>query len=166
MNPFSSIEQIHSALYQKQISTIELVQVFLQRIEENQDLNCFITVDADGALEEAKKADKLISRNEGGVLTGIPIAHKDLFCTAGIKTSCASKMLDNFIAPYNATVVEQLREAGAISLGKTNMDEFAMGSSSEHSIHGAVKNPIDDTRVAGGSSGGSAVAVALSLIHI
>jgi len=164
MNPFSSIEQIHSALYQKQISTIELVQVFLQRIEENHDLNCFITVDADGALEEAKRADKLISRNEGGLLTGIPIAHKDLFCTAGIKTSCASKMLDNFIAPYNATVVEQLREAGAISLGKTNMDEFAMGSSNETSYFGPTLNPWDTSCVPGGSSGGSAAAVGAGLV--
>ena len=163
MNPFSSIEQIHSALYQKQISTIELVQVFLQRIEENHDLNCFITVDADGALEEAKRADKLISRNEGGLLTGIPIAHKDLFCTAGIKTSCASKMLDNFIAPYNATVVEQLREAGAISLGKTNMDEFAMGSSNETSYFGPTLNPWDTSCVPGGSSGGQLRQLVLGL---
>ena len=164
MNPFSSIEQISSALHKRQISVSELVQVFLRRIAENQDLNCFITVDADGALEAAKKADKLIGQDEGGVLMGIPIAHKDLFCTLGMKTSCGSKMLDNFVAPYDATVVKQLKQAGAISLGKTNMDEFAMGSSNETSYFGPALNPWDTSCVPGGSSGGSAAAVSAGLV--
>ena len=164
MKPFSSIAQIRSALDQKQISVNELVQLFLDRIEKNKDLNCFITVDTENALEIAKQADKLIARNEAGTLTGIPIGHKDLFCTAGIKTSCASKMLAHFIAPYDATVVAQLKNSGAISLGKTNMDEFAMGSSNETSYFGPTLNPWDKSRVPGGSSGGSAAAVAAGLV--
>ena len=127
-------------------------------------LNAFVAVDAEGAMAAAKAADACIARGEAGPLTGIPMAHKDLFCTNGVKTTAASRMLDNFIPPYDAAVVERLAAAGAVSIGKTNMDEFAMGSSNETSYYGPVKNPWDKTRVPGGSSGGSAVAVAARLV--
>jgi aspartyl-tRNA(Asn)/glutamyl-tRNA(Gln) amidotransferase subunit A len=118
------------------------------------------------AMEQARSADKIIQNGDAGPLTGIPLAHKDIFCTNGTKTSCASKMLDNFIAPYDATVVSKLNEAGMVTLGKTNMDEFAMGSTNETSFYGAVKNPWDTGRVPGGSSGGSAAAVAAKLAPV
>jgi aspartyl-tRNA(Asn)/glutamyl-tRNA(Gln) amidotransferase subunit A len=133
----------------------------LERIKASDgDLNCFITLTEEAALNRAKEIDKDISKNKFKPLSGLPIAQKDIFCTKGVKTSCGSKMLDNFISPYDATVVDKLNKAGTIMLGKTNMDEFAMGSSNETSFYGPVKNPWDNAYVPGGSSGGSASAVA------
>ena len=148
----------------RKISSEELTRGFLARIERfNPNLNAFITVLQQQALDAARAADKLLAQGRGGALTGLPIAHKDIFCTQGVKTSCGSKMLDNFVAPYDATIVERLKQAGTVLLGKTNMDEFAMGSSNETSFYGPVKNPWDLTKVPGGSSGGSAAAVAARL---
>ena len=158
-----SIKQLADGLRAKAFSSVELTQAFLVRIKQHQSLNCFISVTDDSALQAAKRADAKIASGDAGLLTGIPIAHKDIFCTLGIKTSCGSKMLDNFIAPYNATVVEKLADAGAVMLGKLNMDEFAMGSSNETSYYGAVRNPWDTNSIPGGSSGGSAAAVAARL---
>jgi len=156
-----TIAELSKLLKSKKISSIELTKTFIERIKSfNGSLNAFITITEAQALEEAKKADQLIAEGKHSVLTGIPIAHKDLFCTNGIKTSCGSKMLDNFIPPYDATVVIKLKNAGTIMLGKTNMDEFAMGSSNEHSYYGTVKNPWDVEAIPGGSSGGSAVSIA------
>ena len=149
----------------REISSAELVQSSLERAERaNAELNCFTAVFPEHALAQAEAADRLLAAGEGGPLTGVPIAHKDIFCTAGFKTSCASKMLDNFIAPYQATVVTKLAAAGSVMIGKTNMDEFAMGSSSETSYYGPVKNPWDTSRVPGGSSGGSACAVSAGIV--
>ncbi|MFO8023756.1 Asp-tRNA(Asn)/Glu-tRNA(Gln) amidotransferase subunit GatA [Thiohalophilus sp.] len=151
-------------LEQGTCSSEELTRHYLDRISAlDPQLNSYITVAADSALARARAADALRAAGEAGPLTGIPLAHKDIFCTDGIKTSCGSKMLDNFIAPYDATVVTRLNEAGMITLGKTNMDEFAMGSSNETSFYGPVKNPWDIATVPGGSSGGSAAAVAARL---
>ena len=149
----------------RRVSATELTQHFLARIERfGGALNAFVTVTADQALAQAAIADRRIARGEAAPLTGIPLAHKDIFCTAGVKTSCGSRMLDNFIAPYDATVVERLRNAGVVMLGKTNMDEFAMGSSNETSYYGPVRNPWNHDVVPGGSSGGSAAAVAARLV--
>ena len=162
-----SLSELSSLLQNGEMSSVELTQHYLNRIKQyNQDLNAYITIAEDQALEQAKAADQKLQNGNAGKLTGIPLAHKDIFCTQGIKTSCASKMLDNFIAPYNATVVDKLNAAGMVTLGKTNMDEFAMGSSNETSFYGAVKNPWDVNRVPGGSSGGSAAAVAANLAPI
>ncbi len=159
-----SIKQIQHGLAQKKFSSVEITQQYLDQIElHNKTLNCFITVTGELALRQAKAADGVIARGEAKALTGVPLAHKDIFCTDGVKTSCASKMLDNFIAPYDATIIEKFKHDGAVMLGKTNMDEFAMGSSNENSYYGAVSNPWDLERVPGGSSGGSAAAVAASL---
>jgi aspartyl-tRNA(Asn)/glutamyl-tRNA(Gln) amidotransferase subunit A len=159
-----SLTELASALRARKFSSEELTQHYLKRIEQlDKDLNSFITVATEEALKQAKAADAILQSGGGGPMTGIPIAHKDIFCTTGIKTSCGSKMLDNFIAPYDATVVSRLSAAGAVILGKTNMDEFAMGSSNETSFYGAVKNPWAHDRVPGGSSGGSAAAVAARL---
>lgn len=160
-----SIRQLADGLRHKQFSSRELTAHFLKRIEAHDcALNSFITVTAERALIQADAADALLAKGVGGPLTGIPLAQKDIFCTEGVRTSCGSRMLDNFVAPYDATVVQKLhREAGAVMLGKTNMDEFAMGSSNETSWYGAVKNPWDATRVPGGSSGGSVSAVAAGL---
>lgn len=158
-----TLTELAAGLHSKQFSSVELTQFFLQRIEQHQQLNAFITVSADTALEQAKAADQVLATGATGPLTGIPIAQKDIFCTQGIKTSCGSKMLDNFIAPYNATVIDKFNQAGAVLLGKLNMDEFAMGSSNETSFYGAVHNPWATDCVPGGSSGGSAVAVAARL---
>ena len=158
-----TIAQQVKALADKEFSSKELTQHYIKRIEAHDEkLNSFITFTPERALEAAQHADA--RGYDGTTLNGVPLALKDIFCTDGIKTSCASKMLDNFIAPYDATVVSKLNQAGAVSLGKTNMDEFAMGSSSESSYYGSVKNPWDVTRVPGGSSGGSAAAVAARLV--
>jgi aspartyl-tRNA(Asn)/glutamyl-tRNA(Gln) amidotransferase subunit A len=158
-----SIKDLAKGLRAGEFSSVELTQAFLARIKQHQSLNSFVTVTEDLALQAAKQADERIAKGDVSLLTGIPIAQKDIFCTQGVKTSCGSKMLDNFIAPYNATVVEKLNAAGAVMLGKLNMDEFAMGSSNETSYYGAVKNPWQTDSVPGGSSGGSAAAVAARL---
>ncbi len=145
-------------------SSEQLTRHFLQRIEDlGGELNCLVTVTAEQALAQAREADQRRARGEAGPLTGIPMVHKDIFCTDGVKTSCGSKMLDNFIAPYDATVVHKLKDAGMPMLGKANMDEFAMGSSNETSFYGPVKNPWNTDAVPGGSSGGSAAVVAARL---
>jgi aspartyl-tRNA(Asn)/glutamyl-tRNA(Gln) amidotransferase subunit A len=162
-----SLSQLSAALQNGDISSVELTQHYLDRIHQhNGNLNAFISVCDERALAQAKAADAQIQAKQAGPLTGIPIAHKDIFCTKGVRTSCASKMLDNFIAPYDATVVEKLDASGMVTLGKTNMDEFAMGSSNETSYYGGVKNPWDTDRVPGGSSGGSAAAMAARLAPI
>jgi aspartyl/glutamyl-tRNA(Asn/Gln) amidotransferase subunit A (EC 6.3.5.-) len=159
-----SIAQMAADLRLRTYSSVELTQHYLERIARlDPMLNAFITVATESALAAAERADRTLRSGETGPLTGIPIAHKDIFCTQGLKTSCGSRMLDNFIAPYDATIVERLAAAGAVVLGKTNMDEFAMGSSNETSWYGPVRNPWDQTRVPGGSSGGSAAAVAARL---
>ncbi len=157
-----TITDLAKGLRSKEFSSVELTQAYLDRIKKNTDLNCYITLTEEQALKNAQHADKQLSANTD-LLTGIPIAQKDIFCTQDVKTTCGSKMLDNFIAPYNATVIEKFNQAGAVMLGKLNMDEFAMGSSNETSFYGAVKNPWQTDSVPGGSSGGSAVAVAARL---
>lgn len=159
-----TLAELSRLLQKRALSSVELTQDCLSRAERlNGELNCFISLFPDHALEQARRADQRLGRGDGGPLTGIPIAHKDIFCARGFKTSCGSKMLDNFIAPYDATVVSKLDAAGCVMLGKTNMDEFAMGSSNETSFYGPVKNPWDASRVPGGSSGGSACAVSARL---
>ncbi|MCQ4250206.1 Asp-tRNA(Asn)/Glu-tRNA(Gln) amidotransferase subunit GatA [Pseudomonas stutzeri] len=160
-----TLAEIARALNDKQFSAEELTRSLLDRIGQlDPQLNSFITVTEEQAIAQAQAADARRANGESGALLGAPIGHKDLFCTQGIRTSCGSKMLDNFQAPYDATVVERLAAAGAVSLGKLNMDEFAMGSANESSHYGAVKNPWDLNRVPGGSSGGSAAAVAARLL--
>lgn len=162
--PYRSLAALAAALQRGEVSSLELTRAYLERIQRlDPQLNAFITVTAEQALAAAQAADQRRQRGEAGVLTGIPIAHKDIFLTDGVRTSAGSRMLDSFIAPYDATVVERLARAGAVMLGKTNMDEFAMGSSNETSFYGPVRNPWDLTRVPGGSSGGSAAAVAAGL---
>ncbi|MGJ0427775.1 Asp-tRNA(Asn)/Glu-tRNA(Gln) amidotransferase subunit GatA [Methylobacter sp.] len=158
-----SITDLAKGLRSGEFSSVELTQAFLDRIKRHSSLNCYITVTEDLALQAAKAADDRIAKGDATLLTGIPIAQKDIFCTQGVKTTCGSKMLDNFIAPYNATVVEKFNQAGGVMLGKLNMDEFAMGSSNETSYYGAVRNPWDLNAIPGGSSGGSAAAVAAGL---
>ncbi|HIP68566.1 MAG TPA: Asp-tRNA(Asn)/Glu-tRNA(Gln) amidotransferase subunit GatA [Chromatiales bacterium] len=159
-----TLAELSQGLQKKDFSSVELTQHFLGRIKKhNQQLNSFVTVTETEALKQAEAADKQRQNGNANLLTGIPLAQKDIFTTLGVKTTCGSKMLDNFIAPYNATVIENFNQAGAVMLGKTNMDEFAMGSSNETSFYGAVKNPWDLERVPGGSSGGSAAAVAARL---
>ncbi|NIN36437.1 MAG: Asp-tRNA(Asn)/Glu-tRNA(Gln) amidotransferase subunit GatA [Gammaproteobacteria bacterium] len=159
-----TLAELSRSLRNKEISSEELTRLLLDRCNKfNKSLNCFISLTEDKALSLAMEADVKIKANNAGPLTGIPIAHKDIFCTHGIRTTCGSKILDNFISPYDATVVKQLESAGMVMLGKTNMDEFAMGSSNETSFYGPVENPWDKERVPGGSSGGSAVAVAARL---
>lgn len=160
-----TLVELSAAMQKGSFSSEELTQACLQRISQHDaELNSFVTVTAEQALAAAKVADERIKAGTAGPLTGIPFAHKDIFCTRGVKTSCGSRMLDNFIAPYDATVTHKLLEAGAVMIGKTNMDEFAMGSSNETSFYGPVKNPWDKTTVPGGSSGGSAAAVAARLV--
>ena len=157
-----SLRQQLDDLNKGEYSSVELTQAYLDRIKNHQSLNAFISISED-VLEKAKQADQLRAAGELKPLLGIPLAHKDIFCEAGVKTTAGSKMLENFTSPYDSTVISLLRDAGALSLGKTNMDEFAMGSSNESSYFGAVKNPWQVDRVPGGSSGGSAAAVAARL---
>ena len=160
-----TIAELAQLLANGKASSRELTQSCLDRIAmQDHDLNAFITVTADEALAAADAADAQRAAGKAGTLTGVPMAHKDIFCTTGVKTTCASRMLDNFISPYDATVVQRLNAAGMVSVGKTNMDEFAMGSSNETSYYGPVKNPWDTARSPGGSSGGSAAAVAAGLV--
>jgi len=159
-----TVAELVKGLQSKAFSSVELTQHFLDRIASlNPDYNAVITVTADQALKAAAEADKRLAAGNAPALCGVPILHKDIFCTNGVRTSCGSKMLDNFIPPYNATVVENFEQAGAVVLGKTNMDEFAMGSSNETSFYGPVKNPWATDSVPGGSSGGSAAAIAARL---
>lgn len=159
-----SLKTLSHMLHQKEISSVELTQTFLNRITQyNPLINAYVSLDTEKTLNQAKQADAMIANKTSTVLTGIPIAQKDIFCAKGWKTTCGSKMLANFVAPYDAHVISQFDQAGAINLGKTNMDEFAMGSSNETSFFGGVKNPWDIERVPGGSSGGSAAAVAARL---
>lgn len=156
-----TLSELSKALHKKEFSSVELTQHFLARIKQfDEGLNAFISVTEETALEQAKNADEKIASGDSNPLTGIPFAHKDIFCTNGIRTTCGSKMLDNFVAPYDATVTANLHNAGTVLLGKTNMDEFAMGSSNETSFYGPVHNPWDTDTIPGGSSGGSAAAVA------
>ncbi|MFZ0007567.1 MAG: Asp-tRNA(Asn)/Glu-tRNA(Gln) amidotransferase subunit GatA [Steroidobacteraceae bacterium] len=160
-----TLTELAQGLRARQFSSVDLARMFLERIERAQGaLNAFISVTREQALADAALADRALAAGTGGALTGVPIAHKDLFCTRGVRTSCGSRMLDNFVAPYDATVVANLKRAGAVMLGKTNMDEFAMGSSNETSYYGPVRNPWNPALVPGGSSGGSAAAVAARLI--
>ena len=156
-----TIVELAAGLKAGEFSSVELTSHFLDRIERlDGNINALITTTAEQALAEAAAADEKLKAGDAGPLTGIPIVQKDIFCTQGVKTSCGSKMLDNFVSPYDATVVAKLKQAGVVSLGKANMDEFAMGSSNETSFYGNVHNPWDNERVPGGSSGGSAAAVA------
>jgi aspartyl-tRNA(Asn)/glutamyl-tRNA(Gln) amidotransferase subunit A len=160
-----TIAELSAGLRARRFSSVELTRRLLERIERlNGGLNAFLTVTAEAALKAAGRADEELQARRGGPLTGVPIAHKDIFCTEGIRTSCGSKMLDNFVSPYDATVVARLKEAGTVLVGKTNMDEFAMGSSNETSYYGPVRNPWNPKCVPGGSSGGSAAAVAARLV--
>ncbi len=158
-----TITELAQGLRSKEFSSVELTQNYLDRIHTS-ELNAFITITAETAIKQAQVADEKIAKGDANMLTGIPYAHKDIFCTNGVKTSAASKMLDNFIAPYDATVAHKFNQADLVMLGKTNMDEFAMGSSNENSFYGAVKNPWDTNKSPGGSSGGSAAAVAARLV--
>jgi aspartyl-tRNA(Asn)/glutamyl-tRNA(Gln) amidotransferase subunit A len=158
------IGELADLMARRQISSVELTQHCLDRISRlNPRLNALITLTADSALRDAAAADGRRGAGENTPLLGIPLIHKDIFCTDGVRTSCGSRMLDNFVAPYDATVVERLQAAGGVMLAKSNMDEFAMGSSNETSYYGPVRNPWDTTRVPGGSSGGSAAAIAARL---
>jgi aspartyl-tRNA(Asn)/glutamyl-tRNA(Gln) amidotransferase subunit A len=162
-----SIAELSAGLARKDYSAVEVAQHFLDRISSsNPALNAYITVTAERALADARAADAARAAGMAGRLTGIPVAQKDIFCTDGIRTTCGSRMLDNFISPYDATVVERLGAAGTVLLGKTNMDEFAMGSSNETSWYGPVRNPWDHSKVPGGSSGGSAAVVAARLAPV
>ena len=158
-----TLAELSLGLQAKTYSSVELTQFFLNRIDQHQQLNSYITVTPELALAQAKAADQRIANGMSDLLTGIPIAQKDIFCTQGVITTCGSKMLANFNAPYNATVVDKFNQAGAVMLGKLNMDEFAMGSSNETSYFGSVKNPWNINTVPGGSSGGSAAAVSARL---
>ena len=157
-----SVSELSKGLKNRDFSSVELTQHYLNRIDHS-DLNAFITVTEDLALSQAREADTMLAKGKANNLTGIPYAHKDIFCTKGIKTSAGSKILDSFISPYDATLSYKLNMEGMVMLGKTNMDEFAMGSSNENSYYGPVKNPWDKKRVPGGSSGGSAAAVSARL---
>lgn len=152
--------QALAKLKAKEVSSLELTEAHLARIESRKHLNAFITVNAEGALKAAKQADEVLAKGQGTTLTGLPLAVKDLFCTNGLRTTAASKFLGNFVPAYESTVTQKLWDAGAINLGKLNMDEFAMGGSGENSGFGPARNPWDDSLVPGGSSSGSAAAVA------
>jgi aspartyl-tRNA(Asn)/glutamyl-tRNA(Gln) amidotransferase subunit A len=159
-----SVARLIAGLREKSFSSVELTRCYLDRIEAlDGQYNSYISVDQNSALAAAEAADRQLAAGDASPLTGIPVAHKDIFCTAGMRTSCGSRMLDNFVPPYDATLIRRFNEQGAVILGKTNMDEFAMGSSNESSYYGAARNPWDTDRVPGGSSGGSAAAVAAGL---
>ena len=159
-----TLTELKAGLQAGDFSSRELTEHFLERIKRHDgEINSFITVTEEQALRQADAADQAIAAGDHRLLTGLPIAHKDIFCTEGVRTSCGSRMLDNFIAPYTATAVEKMSAEGAVMLGKTNMDEFAMGSSNETSFYGPVKNPWDTERVPGGSSGGAAAGLAARL---
>ena len=159
-----TLTELAAHLRARELTSVELTRQLLARIEAAQPaLNAFISVTADAALAAAAQADRALASGRAGPLVGLPIIHKDIFCTDGVRTTCGSRMLDNFVAPYDATVVAKLKSAGMIMLGKSNMDEFAMGSSNETSFYGPVRNPWDTRVVPGGSSGGSAAAVAARL---
>jgi len=158
-----TVAALAAALRRKEVSSVELTRAFLERINRYKDLNAFITLEPERSLAQAQAADARIAKGEGGALTGIPIAQKDIFCADGWLTTCGSKILSNFVAPYDATTIDKFNKAGSVCLGKTNMDEFAMGSSNETSYYGVVKNPWNTAAVPGGSSGGSAAAVAARL---
>jgi len=160
----ATVSELSAALAARKVSSAELARAFLRRIGELKELNAFITVDEAGALEQAARADALRAQGQGGALTGVPFAYKDIYCTRGQRTTCGSRMLENFVSPYDAHVVEQFKAAGVVALGKCNMDEFAMGSSNENSHFGPVRNPWNRKRVPGGSSGGSAAAVAARMV--
>jgi len=160
----NTVAELSRELAARRVSSVELTQAYLERIERfNGTLNAFITLDPDKSLAQARAADERIARGDASPLTGVPIAHKDLFCAKGWRTTCGSRMLESFVSPYDAHVIERFGAAGAVLLGKTNMDEFAMGSSNENSHFGPVRNPWDLNAVPGGSSGGSAAAVAARL---
>ena len=150
-----TVAELSAALRSKQVSSTELTRVFLDRINKYKTLNAFITVDPERSLAQARAADARRAQGRGAPLTGVPVAQKDIFCADGWRTTCGSKILSNFVAPYSATTIEKFDAAGAVLLGKTNMDEFAMGSSNETSYYGVVRNPWDTNAVPGGSSGGS-----------
>jgi aspartyl-tRNA(Asn)/glutamyl-tRNA(Gln) amidotransferase subunit A len=164
-----TIAEVSLGLRNREYSSLELTQAQLARIRELDagpgGLNSFITVTEEQALAAARRADERLAAGQAGPLTGVPIGQKDIFCTKGVRSSCGSRMLDSFVSPYDATVVERLDQAGTVMLGKLNMDEFAMGSSNETSFYGPVRNPWDTGTVPGGSSGGSAAAVAARLGH-
>ncbi|ATP30828.1 Asp-tRNA(Asn)/Glu-tRNA(Gln) amidotransferase GatCAB subunit A [Chromobacterium violaceum] len=163
----ATLKQLSQQLAAKQVSSVELASQYLDRIEAlNPQLNAIVTVDREKTLAEARAADARLAAGDAHALTGVPLVHKDLFCQQGWKTSCGSRMLDNFVSPYSAHVVEQCAAAGMVTLGRANMDEFAMGSSNENSFYGAVKNPWDLNAIPGGSSGGSAAAVAARLAPV
>jgi aspartyl-tRNA(Asn)/glutamyl-tRNA(Gln) amidotransferase subunit A len=160
----SSLKQLGDALRAKKISSVELTQLYLDRMAKlNPQLNAYITINPETSLAQAKAADVRLAAGNAEALTGIPFGQKDIFCAKGWLTTCGSKMLHNFVSPYDAHIISQFNNAGAVNLGKTNMDEFAMGSSNETSYYGAVKNPWDTQRVPGGSSGGTASAIAARL---
>jgi len=159
-----TLAELAVGLRNKEFSSVELTKLFLERMEASQrSLNAFVSITRESALAAAAAADSRLAAGRAGPLTGVPIVHKDIFCTEGIRTTCGSRMLDNFVAPYDATVVAKLKAAGTVLLGKTNMDEFAMGSSNETSYYGPVRNPWNSDLVPGGSSGGSAAAVGARL---
>ncbi len=163
----STLTELAAGLRARKYSSVELAETYLGRIEASQaKLNAFISVTRDTALASARAADQVLAAGRAGPLTGLPLVHKDIFCTEGLRTTCGSRMLENFISPYDATLVAKLKAAGTVLLGKTNMDEFAMGSSNETSYFGPVRNPWDPSKVPGGSSGGSAAAVAARLAPV
>jgi aspartyl-tRNA(Asn)/glutamyl-tRNA(Gln) amidotransferase subunit A len=162
-----TVAELAAGLRNKEFSSVELAKLYLDRVEASQPvLNAFVSVTRDAALAAAADADRQLALGKAGPLIGVPIAHKDIFCTEGVRTTCGSRMLDNFVSPYDATVVTKLKAAGAVMIGKTNMDEFAMGSSNETSYFGPVKNPWDTRMVPGGSSGGSAAAVGARVVPV
>ena len=160
----ASVDELHQMLTNRVVSSEELTRAFLARIERlNSQLNAVVTVCEERAIDDARRADQRLSRGEASILTGIPLLHKDIFCTSGVRTTCGSRMLEQFVPAYDATVVARLKTEGVVMLGKCNMDEFAMGSSNETSFFGSVKNPWDTDCVPGGSSGGSAAALAAGM---